>query len=247
MVALIEMERRRVGAAVLAAAGMALSLLWLIAPPSTLPIYDGGLTPPEPYRYLHPTAQQAKGNLPPTSASSDLIVSTGRVGTGYVATREKPPQAELLYDSLAFRVPSDIKQIAVSIHAVTPPSVSPPGRIIGNVYSISATANGRSIPLRPGHARVVLRSPSSLGSPTMENYSGGRWVRLHSYFGFFQPVWTAPVSALGDFALVVKSKKAPATNPAQSNRCRLLGITLLVIVLVSAALIVLRRGRFRST
>lgn len=240
------MDPRRVGAWVLATSGIALSLLWLNFARGTPPIYDGGLTPPEPYRYLHPTAQQAKGNLPPTSASSVLIVSAGEVGSGYVATKEKPPQAELLYDSRAFRVPSTVNQITVSIHAVDPPTVSPPGRIIGNVYSISATANGRSIPLRPGHARVLLRSPSSLGSPTMEEYSGGKWVRLHSYFGFFQPVWTAPVSSLGDFALVVKSK-APATNPAQSNRWKLLGVAILAITLVSAALILLRRGRFRTT
>jgi hypothetical protein len=174
-----------------------------------------------------------------------VTVLASEVGTGYVATGEKPPQAALLYDSVAFRVPSNVNQMTVTVHAVSPPAVSPPGRILGNVYSITATADGRSIQVRPDHARVSLRSPSSFGSTAIEEFSGGRWTRLHSYSAFFEPTWTAQVNSLGDFALVIKGQ-ASATTQSQSNRWQLLGIAILALVLVSAALIVLRRGRFRA-
>src|SRR5579884_435087 len=79
----------------LLAAGSLLLTIWLLLPASSPPLYDGLILPPEPYRYLHPTAREAQENLPPLSKVAHIPVQNGLVAMRVVHTGEKPPQVEV--------------------------------------------------------------------------------------------------------------------------------------------------------
>jgi hypothetical protein len=231
------------GVPVLAAAGLALSLVWLFLPTAAPPLYDGLVLPPEPYRYLHPTGRQVQANLPPTAARKTVTLG-GAASTVTVATRESPPQAEIVFQGSAFHTGPRARRVTISIRAVSPPPLPPATALNGNLYAISATADGHPAVVRQGHVVVVLRATSPFIYPVMEEYASGHWQRLHASPGYHADSWGAQPPALGMFGLMVKGKAVPSapTTPWEP----LLAVSVLVVGIVAVALFLLRRLRSRA-
>jgi hypothetical protein len=232
------MVDRRLGGIVLTAAGLALCLLRFLLPLGSPPLYDGILLPPEPYRYLHPTPKQARNNLPPTSARATVPAQNPPYIS--IATAERPPQAGVVLTGSAFRVPPGIRQVTITVRAVSPPPLPRGLTLAGNVYAIRATANGRPVSLRPGHASVILRAVSNYAHPVMEEYSAGAWRALHASPGYNIATWGAQLTAFGDVALMVHGKSLHSPGPPFAP---LLIAGLVTVLVVALALILLRRSR----
>ncbi len=187
-----------------AAAGFALAVAWLVAP-ATVPVYDGIGNPDEPYRYVVPAAG-AKDTAPPDTARESVPVEAGRNTAIYVNTAEVGPQLSLYLPAGALAAPVGAERLEVVATPLAPPSALPPdGRIVGNVYRLTATAGGRPadlIGLQDQLPVLDMRAPTGAQpGPVFEHFDGERWSRATTT-RVGVDVYRTRVPALGEWALV---------------------------------------------
>jgi hypothetical protein len=231
---------------VLAAGAVLLALVWLAGPASQPPLYDT-LGPGEAYRYCQPPPGFAP-QKPPSTVDHNVPVVNGQSPPIAGSTGEQPPQAELLAPANVFVVPPGAVTLRVAILCAPPPRVLPPdGRLDGNVYQFTVSADGTPLGIRPGQqVTLVLRGPAGAPNPVMERFAHGQWMRLDTQpLGNTSPdSYAANVTALGDMALVV----ADAVVPVHGSNHTLTIVVLVVVAgaLVAAGAALTLRGRSRG-
>ena len=195
------MSRERILGWLAVAGGLALALLVQTRVPVGVPLYDGVVVV-EPYRYLHPTGDQAGD---PTSSTSTEPVKGSASPLFAAGTSESPPQAQLIAQEDAFQVTSGTTQLQISITPVDATVQPTEGAIAGNVYRIAVTdQDGRPvIPKSCGTCRsLVLRAPDTVTSGTVAHLEGDAWVDVATFHAGTVAMYQANAAALGDYAVI---------------------------------------------
>lgn len=201
--ALARLRRDRVRLAGVAAlvAGTGLALAVQALAPVGVPLFDGQPVV-EPYRYLHPTGDQAGD---PTSFTATPALQGSQSPAVPAATTESPPQAQLIAQQGAFVVGSGATGLEVSITPVDPPAVPPDGVIAGNVYRFSVTDQaGTPVAIKAcdGCISLVLRAPDGTGDARLQRFSGAAWVDVETFHAGVVGMYATNPTALGDYAIV---------------------------------------------
>jgi hypothetical protein len=224
-----------------------LAIVWLVAPPAGLPLYDGIGLPQEPYRFLQPPKGQSSG-LPPSSIHRVLVVSNGISPIYKVGTSESPPQAYFIMQYRALKISPGVKAIIIDVRAVPPPAPAPAGHVIdGNVYRYRVTTpSGADVPLRGGpKVGVELRGTGASGTPMLAQYSGGGWKQLPTLVLLGENYYLANVHSLGDFTLLLPGKTLN-TGGGGTNLVPLIIAAVVLVLLAVAAILLIRLSRSRA-
>jgi hypothetical protein len=238
--------RARAGLAALAIA--LLALVWLVAAPSRIPLYDGIGLPQEPYRYLQPPKGQPSG-LPPSSIHRPLVISNGISPVYKVGTSESPPQTYYFMQYGALRIPPGVHTIVLDVKAVPPPGPAPSANLIdGNVYRYAVTTpSGAPVPLRGGpKVSVELRGTGASGSPTVAQFVGGSWKKLPTLVLLGENYYLANVHSLGDFTLLLPAKGAGSSGSGIGGALPLIIASVVLVLLAVAAILLIRLTRSRA-
>lgn len=220
--------RRQRFAIVAAAAATYAVIAWLLPPG----FFDGA-APSEPYRWVNPPPQLARGNQPPLPGHGTIRVATnGVVDPGTIFTNESQPQASLSVLPGSFPAPADRSPVNVD---VKPESTFPPTTGLQcetNVYLITA-----SQPLQK-EALVTLRFSDAMPAPSdvyRAPEKGGDWTRIGST-GASSPFYISTrTTELGYFvACFPANATATASGPRVGG-----GQTLPIIVALAILLVVL--------
>ena len=237
---------RRAGWAVLLIGAAGLAAAWRLAAPATPPLYDGLITPADPYRFVDPPP--GISHPQPDALTKDLPLEANQVPPIAETTDENPPQAQLLVQGGSFDLPAGATGVSVSITPQHAPAVPPPdGRLDGNLYTFAVSAG--STPLQPRQGSmltVVLRGPAGAGNATIEQFAGNAWRRLDTLAVGNPDTWEAQPTGLGDFALVVpRAAGSQASGGGGVSAGVVAGIVGGggVVVVVGATLLVVRRRR----
>lgn len=202
---------RRVGW-LAALAGGALALAAQVAAPGGVPLYDG-VHIAEPYRYLHPSGDQAGS---PTSASSTPTIGDGASPVVVAATGENPPQAQLIAQRGAFELTAGAVSLRVSITPVEGPPPPPGSSISGNVYRFSVTDEAGApqvIAACDGCISLVLRGPDPHAEASIKRVVNGAWVDVETVRATATGLFQANPTVLGDYAVVEVVAPAPGPDP----------------------------------
>lgn len=185
-----------------AAAAAAVALL----APTGVPLYDGVANPDEPYRYVAPTAD-AKTTKQPTTAQTTLRVRGGRFAGGYANSDETGPQISVYVPPGSLQVPAGATSIQITATPLAPrPPLPTDGRIVTNVYRVTAEADGKPLAVVGTGASapsIQMRAPDgSQPTPVFERRTANGWQRLATARQGFDVFQATSVTALGEFALV---------------------------------------------
>jgi len=194
------------------AAGAIVVLGVQVAQPVGVPLYDGVVIQ-EPYRYLHPTGDQAGS---PTSYSGETAVSTDLSPIFSAYTGEQPPQAQLISTRGGFTLTPGATKVFVSITAVEPPPAPTGGTIAGNVYRFSVTDQaGTALQVRACQACLTLRmrGPAEIGEAVLKRYADGAWHDVETIHEGIGGTYVTNVLALGDYAVIEKIEEEPGLSP----------------------------------
>ena len=202
-------DRRLGWLAVLGGGLLALGLQ--LAAPVGVPLYDGVVVS-EPYRFLHPTGNQAGSpssyshSAPVTEAVSPLIAAF---------TPENPPQAQLIAQADAFVLTQGAGSLEVSIAPIEAPAPPADGSIAGNVYRFSVTDQaGTSLAAKAcdGCRSLLLRAPVGIGDASIGRYVNGAWVKVETLHAGAVDLYQSNVTALGDYAVVTVGSAQPGDS-----------------------------------
>ena len=202
----------------IAAALLALGLVWTLAPASSPPLYDGLGFPDEPYRFVSAPAGYQK-----TPAASTASYTVGyRPGAAEiydVSSDELGPQVEVIVRQQDLTLPAGSGQL--SLRAAPVPVTKQPvdGVVWGNAYRVSATAAGAGVALRPdGHTdQIRLRAPTGPPpTPAIEIYNGSTWRRLQAT-RIGNDLYVAYLTGVGDYALVTDAASARVSSAPGSG------------------------------
>lgn len=195
--------RERVIGLLVVGLGLGLALVVQARWPVGVPLYDGVVVT-EPYRYLHPTGQQA-GN--PTSFETTKEVAGGRSPAFAAPTTESPAQAQLVAQEGAFSLPAGTTALQISVKPVDGTVQPTEGVIAGNVYRFSVTDQaGNPVGVSPCDEcrTIVLRTPDEAAEATVAHLENGTWVSLQTLHAgiaaMLQVKGAAP--GLGDYAVI---------------------------------------------
>ena len=200
------MTNRRLGVLFILG-GSALALAVQIAAPVVVPLYDGVVNP-EPYRFLHPTGDQA-GN--PTGADINELVSEGVSPVLVAATTEIPPQAQLIAQRDAFVLTPGATSIRATVTPIDPPAQPVTGPILGNVYRISVTDQvGTELRIRQcdGCVSIAMRAPDGGPPATVMRYEDGAWVAVTTRHGGAVSLYQTNPEKTGTYAVVATGESA---------------------------------------
>ena len=204
-------ESRRTGVLVLGLGG-AIALLAQLASPVAVPLYDG-VQVQEPYRYLTPASGQPGT---PTSFSTEKPVQGGVSASFFAATKENPPQAQLIALPGAFVVTAAATTMRISIDPVPrPANAGASGAIAGNVYRFAVTDQaGIPLPIAQGAnpPTITLRGPDGVTDGTIALLGASGSVLLPTEHGGALAIFSANPPGLGDFAVVVAAAASAAPN-----------------------------------
>ena len=230
-------DRRLGWLAILAGAGLALGVQ--VAAPVGVPLYDGVVVQ-EPYRYLHPVGDQVNS---PTSFSSAPAVTGGKSPLFAAATKESPPQAQLIAQADAFEVPAGTTSLQVSITPIEPPAPPPGATLAGNVYRFSVTDQaGNRLAVKPcqGCLSLTLRAPDGTGDAILKRFADGAWTDVQTLHAGTLAMYQTNATVLGDYAVITIA--APGADPVP-----ILGGTALVLLLLAGAFRYFRARSDRAT
>jgi hypothetical protein len=201
------------------ALGFGLALAVQLHAPVGVPLYDGVVVA-EPYRFLHPSSGQVGD---PTSAESIQDASGSQSPVLAIATKEQPPQAQLIAQSGAFELPPGTTQLKASITPVDPPAEPASGSLASNVYRFAVTNQaGAPVTVKPCDAclSLVLRTPPEVTEGTVVHFENGAWVEVRTFHAGAVAMFQANVNALGDFAVLVRAGVVGGADD---------GVTLLIV------------------
>jgi hypothetical protein len=215
---------------------------------TAVPLYDGVALPDEAYRYIvAPSGRQTK--LPAASATMSGKVSDGFNTDGiYLGTTEQGPQAAVSFAQHSFSVAATVSNITVTLTPQAPDShASPTGRIVGNVYRLSAvTSDGGPVQFQSNKV-----SPSYIDMRLPQGYPvGATMVYRPTATAAWKPVpasrigndvYEAKVAGLGDYALA-----SSTAHPRSVVWKRLLSALPLAMLLIVAAVIIIASRRAAS-
>ncbi len=172
------MSRRRIFLGLVAAAVYVAAAVGLAGDAPVLPLYDGNLLPPEPYRWVSPPPDSAATNVTPEPARQEVaLTETGSV-SGSIVTSDS--QVALVVRDGSFAARLGEIAVIVEITPLDPATIGPPPmkvRYDGNAYRITAryAKSGADAPLaNPG--TVVLRSP--LGGTRLLRRQDPSWTEI---------------------------------------------------------------------
>jgi hypothetical protein len=219
-------------------AGASLALVVQVVAPVGVPLFDG-VAVQEPYRFLHPTANQADS---PASYAAAPAVDGGVSPEFVAATGESPPQAQLIAQRGAFAVPAGTTALDVSISPIEPPPAPAGWSIAGNVYRISVTDQARSplaIKSCEGCISLTLRAPDGVEAATVKRFANGAWTDVQTLHAGTLAMYQANPTALGDYAVIT----VPDSGP---DPLAIVGGTVIAAVLLIALFVYLRMRRARA-
>jgi hypothetical protein len=141
------------------------------------PIYDGIITPPEPYRWVSPPPNLKAGNQPPLSGEQTIPVNNGKVAGGGVQTADN--QVIMFFGVGYFTAPANARSATCRIEPDTNPPVMPSGvDLRGNVYRVNCVAQPDSGAIRVATAfHLTLRFPPG-AFKEIHYYDGSSWRAL---------------------------------------------------------------------
>lgn len=233
----------------LAAAAVALGLVWLTAP--DVPLYDGVGFPDEPYRYVQPPPG-ARATKPPTSTSGHVTAAKGTSNDFFDApSEEKGPQVEVYASAGGLTGAPGVRGFDVRADPIAPGPATPGLTIDGNVYrlKLSSTPPG-PVALAPVTDQIwvwiALRAVAAAPhGPTFVYRAapGDPWRIMHTE-QTGNDVFATNVVGAGDYALA--HVRQAAGGPSGSGRAAgshrsgggipltviVLGVTLGIIVVV---------------
>jgi hypothetical protein len=216
--------------------GGLLALFAQLASPVAMPLYDG-IVVQEPYRYLTPASGQAGA---PTTFSVEKPVQGGVSAAFVAATKENPPQAQLIALPGAFTVTTAMTTMRISIDPVPPPTnFAASGAIVGNVYRFTVTdQSGIPLPIAQGAnpPTITLRGPDGVTEGTIAHL-GTSLVLLPTEHGGALALFSVNPPELGEFAVVA------AAAGAAPNIGLLVGAILAVVVPVALVIFLVARQR----
>ena len=215
-------------------AGGALALAVQVAAPVGVPLYDGVVVQ-EPYRYLHPTGDQAGS---PSSFSSELAVPDGESPVVVAATTESPPQAQVIAQEGAFVLAPSATGLQVAITPIEAPAPPPGGAIAGNVYRFSVTdQSGTPLAITEceGCISLVMRAPEGIGEASIQRFADGAWVAVETIHAGMVALYQTNPTALGDYAVITIAEPEEGIDPLI-----LAGGALLLLVVAAGAFLLLR-------
>jgi len=228
------MTDRRLGWLTLLAAS-ALVLAVQVAQPVGVPLYDGVVIQ-EPYRFLHPTGDQAGS---PGSYSGEAAV-TGDGSPSFAAfTSENPPQAQFSSRRRAFPWPRGAPRGSASVRPVEPRPRPAAGRIAGNVYRFAVTDQaGTPLEVRTcaGCLTVRMRAPEDTTEAVLQRYADGAWQDVQTTHEGMTGTYVTDVLALGDYAVI----SAAAVEPGGPGAIVVLGGAAVILLLAFGAFLLLR-------
>jgi hypothetical protein len=230
----VALDRRLGWLAVLA--GMAMAFVIQLATPIGVPLYDG-VAVQEPYRYLHPTGDQPGD---PSSYSASPAVVGGVSPFIAAATKENPPQAQLIAQRDAFRISPGAVALQVSVTPVEPPPPAADGTIVGNVYRFSVTDEGGN-PLAikgcEGCLSLALRAPDNVVEATIRRFANGVWSDVQTAHAGIVAMYQTNATILGDYAVVAGPKTTPGGGP---DLFVIVGAAAVLLLIVGGAILFLR-------
>jgi hypothetical protein len=215
---------RRLGWLVVAVGGV-LALAVQTAAPVGVPLFDG-VSVVEPYRFLHPTGDQAGS---PTSFASMPAVTGSESPQFVAATTESPPQAQVIAMKGAFELTAGATALKVEITPIEPPAVPLVGAIAGNAYRFSVTdQSGQPLRIKPcqGCISLVLRVPDGTGDAAIKRFSDGAWQDVDTIHAGITGTYQTNPTALGDMAVIAGAPVGPAVDPLLVGG----GVALLAVV-----------------
>ncbi|MDQ6649764.1 MAG: hypothetical protein M3Z02_06570 [Actinomycetota bacterium] len=232
--------RRRV---VLAAAALAAG--WLLAP-SAPPLYDGIGFPDEPYRLVAaPAGPGLPATPPPTEARDSSPVVNGTNSRQVLAqSAEQGPQVLVSVSVSVLRPPAGATAVEVSARPLAPTEQPGDGRIVGNVYRVTAGAGGQQVPIddRSGLSVIVLRAPAGGPGIVLEyRPEGGSWKRLGTA-AVGADIYQSQLLGAGDYALAALTAAPPARDSSSGVTGILLMVGLLLLVMAAVVLLVRLRA-----
>jgi hypothetical protein len=230
----MQLTDRRLGWLAIIAGGFVV-LAVQVAEPVGVPLYDGVVIQ-EPYRYLHPSGDQAGS---PASYSGETAVTTDTSPIFSAYTSENPPQAQLISQRGAFTLTQGATKVVVAITAVEPPA-APNGRsIAGNVYRFSVTDQaGTPLEVRACEACLTLRmrAPETTGEAVLSRYADGAWQDVETIHEGVGGTYVTNVLALGDYAVI----EGGADQPGGLSPIVLVGGAAVVLLLLVGAFLLFR-------
>jgi hypothetical protein len=231
-----------------AAAAVALLLgAWLVSP-AVVPLYDGPGQPDEPYRYVEPPAGYTSQKSPPTTASASIPVRNGVSTAAFANSSEVGPQVRVYIPPGSLQAPAGASTIQLTATPSAPKAPLPTdGTIVGNVYTITATASGGPVDVvgKAGSQTPTLqmRAPTTKQpGPTFETFDGKKWTSSETIRAG-QDIYQTSAPKLGVWALVQQNGESSGFGGAQLLML-VLGIAILVIV---GIIVVVRLLRARAT
>lgn len=242
--------RRARGRDVTAACAFALLLLalaWQLAAPPAPPLYDGLALGNEPYRYVNRPPGH-KATPPPLSAHGTVLLSGGVLAPFDIGTGEVFPQASIAASTNALVLPDGVTSATVTVKPVQPSTSAPHGYVYdGNVYRITATAGGRSVPLaRDATVRIALRGTGKKGTASLALYASKRWQVLPAPPSGVPGQYSAAVTSLGDAVLVVAASAANAKGGGSSGISTTPIVLAAVVVVLLSLFLLIRLARRRA-
>jgi hypothetical protein len=195
--------------------------------PVGVPLYDGVVVQ-EPYRFLHPTADQAGS---PTSFDATPNVESGLSPTIAAATTENPPQAQLIAQRGAF----DLTAGATAVHVTITPVEAPPppsgGMIAGNVYRFSVTDQAGaplSVHTCDGCLSLSLRAPDGTGEAALQRYADGKWHDVDTNHAGILNAFQTNATEMGDYAVIEVTAEEPGLDPLVVGGLIIVGVLLVL-------------------
>jgi len=219
-------SNRRLGWVVVAV-GALLVVAAQVARPVGVPLYDG-VTVQEPYRFLHPSGDQAGS---PTSYDETKAVESGLAPTIAAATTESPPQAQLIAQRNAFELTDGATALHVTITPVDAPPPPDGGTIAGNVYRFSVTDQaGAPLSVRAcdGCLSLSLRAPDGTGEATLKRYADGAWQDVETNHAGILNSFQTNATAMGDYAVIAVTEEAVGLDPLIVGGLALVGVLLVL-------------------
>jgi hypothetical protein len=213
-------RRPSTAAYVLVLAVLALAGTVLARPPHAPPLYDGIGFPDEPYRWVVPPTGHYRTPVAPTEAVVRVPITGGANVEGQALSGEQGPQVAIAASPGAFAIPAGVSSITLRAVPQPVPAVMPDrGQIVSNLYLLTAEANGRAVPLAPGHTVLVnLRAERPTAQAVVIcRWTGGQWAQLPTA-RVGADVYAAQLDAIAPVAVVRLDPGVAASVGALSGR-----------------------------